>query len=308
MPPSGTKISQKWGFGMAPFLPDTERRYCTVVRRMKEFLSSRTPADISMEPEVISEVKGLVNRCIRQDQWDWFTVYSRLGAPSPTHLRVVSALLPELRSAILSQNAEAILRLHEQLSWTTLLSCCLNFLGEANRLRGVPKDGGYVYVLSTREHPDLLKIGFTTRSVEERVKEINAATGVLFPLSARRVFLVRSAQNTEQRVFSALAKHRIRSDREFFQIDFYAAIRQIEDCIDSEQLLHRTTGTMLWYSEVKGYGFAAVNGDAEQKVLVHRSEVRREQRVALAAGMAVEFEACESAKGLFAIQLCITPA
>lgn len=133
--------------------------------------------------ENVSEVKGLVNRCVRQDQWDWFTVFARFGAPDPAYLRVVSALLPDLRKAILDNDAEQTGHLREQLNWTALLNCCLNFLGEQSNLElreGEPA-AGQLYVPSTREHPDLLKIGFTTRSVEERVKEINSATGVVSP-------------------------------------------------------------------------------------------------------------------------------
>ena len=41
--------------------------------------------------------------------------------------------------------------------------------------------GGFVYVLSHPLMPNLLKIGFTTRQVEERVAELSAATAVPGP-------------------------------------------------------------------------------------------------------------------------------
>src|SRR5205809_4142062 len=74
-------------------------------------------------------------------------------------------------------------------------------------------------------------LGFTTRSVEDRVKEINSATGVVFPFSARRIFAVGEARHAERRVFSVLEQYRIRSDREFFKVTYVAAIRALEDCL-----------------------------------------------------------------------------
>jgi hypothetical protein len=51
------------------------------------------------------------------------------------------------------------------------------------------EDGGFVYILSTRELPELLKIGFTTKSPEVRVKAINSATGVIIPWAVRYAWI-----------------------------------------------------------------------------------------------------------------------
>ena len=57
--------------------------------------------------------------------------------------------------------------------------CLRFFLGEL----AAPDEpnAGWIYVLSTREIPDPLKIGMTTRTVLQRVREINDATGVAIP-------------------------------------------------------------------------------------------------------------------------------
>ena len=47
------------------------------------------------------------------------------------------------------------------------------FLG----LKPQVKPPGIVYALGTREAPDMLKVGMTTRDPVQRVKEINSATG-----------------------------------------------------------------------------------------------------------------------------------
>lgn len=36
----------------------------------------------TLEPDDVSILKGMVNRCIKHDTWDWFTTYSFLGYPS----------------------------------------------------------------------------------------------------------------------------------------------------------------------------------------------------------------------------------
>jgi hypothetical protein len=66
--------------------------------------------------------------------------------------------------------------------------CLRFFLGELT----VPNEpsAGWIYILSTREIPDLLKIGMTTRTVLERVREINNATGVAIPFGVRRCWRV----------------------------------------------------------------------------------------------------------------------
>jgi hypothetical protein len=46
---------------------------------------------------------------------------------------------------------------------------------------------GFIYILSTRSQPRYLKLGMTQRTVEIRVKEINAATRVLVPFGVRAV-------------------------------------------------------------------------------------------------------------------------
>ena len=75
----------------------------------------------------------------------------------------------------------------------------------------------------------------TIRTVPERVKEINSATGVLYPFSARVVYKVKDARAAEHRVFQLLSDYRIRQDREFFEIPFPKAAQIIEEALFSEQ-------------------------------------------------------------------------
>ena len=47
---------------------------------------------------------------------------------------------------------------------------------------------GYVYILSNPWMPNLIKIGFTTRDIQERLAELNSATGVPEPFIIEATF------------------------------------------------------------------------------------------------------------------------
>jgi len=73
---------------------------------------------------------------------------------------------------------------------------------------------GYVYVLSNPAMPNLLKIGYTDREVDERVDELNS-TGVPVPFEVEAIFGSSNAYKDEQVIHSMLAQHRLANNREF---------------------------------------------------------------------------------------------
>jgi hypothetical protein len=77
-----------------------------------------------------------------------------------------------------------------------------------------------VYILSNPTIPGLLKIGYTSRTAEERCNELSGHSGVATPY--RVVWFIRttsieSAQDLEQRVHLALDQCRYNRAREFFE-------------------------------------------------------------------------------------------
>jgi ribosomal protein L37AE/L43A len=74
---------------------------------------------------------------------------------------------------------------------------------------------GTIYVLSNPQMPGLFKIGFTARSIEERLSELNNATGV--PASFVPECLVYSdrLEKDESEIHQALAQFRL-PNKEFF--------------------------------------------------------------------------------------------
>ena len=76
---------------------------------------------------------------------------------------------------------------------------------------------GYVYILSNAHMPGLVKVGFTTRAVEERVAELNSGTAVPAPFVIEAIFPSGDPERHEQEVHDRLASTRL-PGREFFRI------------------------------------------------------------------------------------------
>lgn len=290
------RIAQKWGFGMAPISKGMRERYDGAVRSVSDFIDGSTGLD-EVSLECFSELKGMFNRCVRQDQWDWFTVYSEFGRPPFSRMRHIANKLTELRRACLDKDERLMASTIEQLSNFGLAELLRRYQWKAEGPIQAGKSG-WIYVLSTREQPDVLKIGMTQRSVEERVKEINSATGVAIPFSARGVFLVNDARVAERRVFERLDSFRIRSDREFFQLPFHEASIAIRECLNGFGLKERPKGKVAWIDHVKGYGF--LDYDQGQSVFLHLSQVSADEVGQLESGTILEFDLAFGEKGMSA--------
>ena len=290
---------------MAPISRIMQRRYDTAVQATLDFFDGNLSFnEVSLND--ISELKGMFNRCVRQDQWDWFSVYTQFGQPPrDLMIRIVVDLKP-LRQAINSGDSVETDRLKQALIKRNLLHFLHTYL------RGVAShtcspEAGWVYILSTREQPDILKVGMTTRTVFERVQEINSATGVLVPFAARRVFRVQNARHAEKRIHSRLDRYRIRSDREFFKLPFFKAVEIIEEFVESENLALRQIGTLLWFDIEKTFGFIALTDNVD--VFLHASQVQSEHVSRLRPGSTIEFDLGRRAQGLCALNArVISPA
>ena len=111
---------------------------------------------------------------------------------------------------------------------------------------------GWVYLLSTRELPDLLKIGMTMRTVEERLREVNGATGVAFPFGVRRCWRVCDPAAAERLIHQSLAAHRVRADREFFRASYRDAARIIDATLRETDLELCTLDNLVAVSAATG--------------------------------------------------------
>lgn len=229
-----SKIEHKWGFGMSPIKEETIQARLRSLQIVKTDLNEEI-TNVEDLLEAISLIKGLFNRVIRQDQWDWFTVWQQLGRPGKLRSTSIVSTLVKYRNAIKAQDLSQKLLEKENLLDLGLIHIIDFFL--SNKPRNEFTDGyGYIYILSTRENREILKIGYTTRSIEMRVKEINSATGVLIPFGVRALWVVKHVMDTEREIHKLMNEFRIRDDREFFNLDFRIAFDLINTFIQS----HRT--------------------------------------------------------------------
>jgi len=76
---------------------------------------------------------------------------------------------------------------------------------------------GYVYCMSNPSMDDLLKIGYTERTIDERLQEANLSTWVPQPFSLEFAKFVKEPNAKEQVVHRILAADRVNPRREFFR-------------------------------------------------------------------------------------------
>jgi hypothetical protein len=109
---------------------------------------------------------------------------------------------------------------------------------------------GYVYILSNPSMKGLLKIGLSTRPVQDRVAELNSATGVPMPFKIETYFVSNDPEAREQRIHAMLADYRVKG-KEFFEVALSESLRVVESIcnrppVHSSTLNHREPG---WKSE-----------------------------------------------------------
>lgn len=78
---------------------------------------------------------------------------------------------------------------------------------------------GWIYVLSNKWMPGIYKIGYSDRTVEDRIREISGGTGVPGAFEKALSFEVADGQAVEARVHKELASYRIDKNREFFKAE-----------------------------------------------------------------------------------------
>ncbi len=75
-----------------------------------------------------------------------------------------------------------------------------------------------VYILTNEAMPGYVKIGFTTTTVEERLKQLDR-TSVPLPFECYYAAEVADARKEEQWLHSIFADRRVRDNREFFRLN-----------------------------------------------------------------------------------------
>ena len=87
----------------------------------------------------------------------------------------------------------------------------------------------WVYVLSNPTTPNLLKIGYTKNTPDERAKQISAATGVALPYKVEFAFKCFNGEQLEGEAHRFLSEFRVNNQREFFEVSLEEATKAIEE-------------------------------------------------------------------------------
>ena len=121
-------------FGFSPISDRMRPRYRYAIQSMLRWFNEDLDEDTDFAGDLlnhVSEAKGMFNRCIRQDQWDWFDVWTGLGKPSFYDMRLSADLLTRLRTEL--HNTGATKDILGQLKELTLESRFLFFLDHIER-------------------------------------------------------------------------------------------------------------------------------------------------------------------------------
>lgn len=94
---------------------------------------------------------------------------------------------------------------------------------------------GHVYILSNPAMPDMLKIGKTTRTVEQRCAELYQ-TGVPVEFKVEASVLVPDCHEAERYMHQTFADNRVSVSREFFNVPLDKAKSALMDCKDDQLL------------------------------------------------------------------------
>lgn len=104
------------------------------------------------------------------------------------------------------------------------------------RLATFQSVGGYVYIVSNPSMPGLVKVGFTARSVKERIDELSDHTGVAEAYVEEWHCAVSSPQEAEKKAHHALEPFRYSRNREFFRISVDQAIGLISEALRNDTI------------------------------------------------------------------------
>lgn len=94
----------------------------------------------------------------------------------------------------------------------------------------------YVYILTNPRMTGLIKIGKTTKSPQQRMKELHS-TGVPEPFELECAFIVDNCAAREKNVHRILNKYRL-SGREFFEIGVESALLKILPVLGDYEIYH----------------------------------------------------------------------
>lgn len=90
-------------------------------------------------------------------------------------------------------------------------------------------NSGFLYILSNPSMPNIYKIGYTERSVKERVMELSSNTGVPTPFAIEFSFLTENPKDLESDLHDEFEGYRVNGSREFFKVPLESILSRINE-------------------------------------------------------------------------------
>lgn len=128
-------------------------------------------------------------------------------------------------SANKTRKADAFTLIKEEGGWESVIYLANAVLDPSGAVRA-PE---YVYVLVNKSVPNMVKIGMTTNTPDERARQISAATGVPTPWISVFGYECYRSDLLEEEVHEHLKAYRVNTHREMFAIDSRTAQQVIEE-------------------------------------------------------------------------------
>lgn len=98
---------------------------------------------------------------------------------------------------------------------------------------------GWVYCLSNPSFPHLVKVGFTTRTVEERLNELNSSTSIPTPFKLEFKFNSANPMEDEATAHKCLDEHRQSDRREFFALSASEAFDMLSKVLPNAKVIYQ---------------------------------------------------------------------
>lgn len=100
---------------------------------------------------------------------------------------------------------------------------------------------GWVYIITTKSMPGLLKVGFTLKDPDLRAQELGR-TGLPHPYVVEFEVLVAHPKAIEQKVHATLKN--VREGKEWFRCSIEHAVSKIREAVGSNAILERIRGSL----------------------------------------------------------------
>ena len=105
---------------------------------------------------------------------------------------------------------------------------------------------GLIYIITNKKQgKNTFKVGKTSKSIDERLKQLNSETGLLGKFEVFATFVVDDIDKAEKECHKNLKDFRIQNNREFFEVDFinilFSVRKSISKYLMKEQLFVELT-------------------------------------------------------------------